>query len=187
MVKQIRIKRPGSQIWEEVTEQQLREYVSGNADEHQTIDSTTATLQHKREVAENLLKFSQDLQHRAIVHDNSKLEDPEKPHLDRVAYENRNGSPEYGSPEYDQQKQSLQPFLDHHYEHNSHHPEHYPGGVNQMNLSDVIEMVCDWMSAAKRGNQGVIDLTTLSERYKIDPMLKNIIGNTLENLYVDFK
>jgi hypothetical protein len=35
--------------------------------------------------------------------------------------------------------------------HNSHHPEHYGNrGISGMDLFDVVEMMCDWMAAARR-------------------------------------
>ena len=42
------------------------------------------------------------------------------------------------------------PALQHHYEDNCHHPEHYRNGIHDMNMVDLIEMLCDWRAAIKR-------------------------------------
>jgi hypothetical protein len=79
----------------------------------------------------------QNLQHRLLHHDDSKLVEPE-----RSAYEGLDeaiaGIP-FGSEEYRQAvRNHLGPALQHHYAHNSHN---YSNGVNFMSLFDMIEML----------------------------------------------
>lgn len=67
---------------------------------------------------------------RALNHDASKLEEPEKTVFDTCTLKLK--SMAYGSPEYKAAMEELKPGLAHHYAHNSHHPEHYPkrdGGI----------------------------------------------------------
>jgi hypothetical protein len=37
----------------------------------------------------------------------------------------------------------MAPALKHHYENNRHHPEHFKNNIDDMNLIDLIEMLCD--------------------------------------------
>ena len=86
-------------------------------------DSTGETLQHIAKVHINIGDMIRNLQQRARVHDASKLEEPEKSFFDK--YRPMLNELEYESPEYKQARKELQPALQHHYEVNSHHPEHY--------------------------------------------------------------
>lgn len=85
-------------------------------------DSTADTLLHIKRVNELLLIFSSELMSRAIVHDNSKLESPEKELFDEFTPKLKGTT--YGSDEYKSYLSELKVALDHHYANNSHHPEH---------------------------------------------------------------
>ncbi|WP_216369609.1 DUF5662 family protein, partial [Brevibacillus sp. MCWH] len=65
---------------------------------------------------------------------------------------------------------------------NSHHPEFYENGVDGMDLFDLVEMVCDWMAAAKRHDDGNIyeSLKINKERFGLSDQLYNIIKNTVD-------
>lgn len=143
-------------------------------------DSTADTLKHIKMVNQFLIDFSIDLLKRAQVHDNSKLESPEKelfdemtPILNKI---------EYGSPEYKESLDRLKPALDHHYLMNSHHPQHYNNGIDDMTLHDIVEMYCDWRAAVLRTQNGdmnkSIDINT--ERFNMSPQLSQIFKNTLK-------
>lgn len=120
------------------------------------------------------------LQKRASGHDKTKLEDPELPLF--TEYTEKLANCTYGSEEYQAFLKGLKPALDHHYANNRHHPEHYPNGIDDMTLIDVIEMICDWKAATLRHNDGnilkSIDINT--KRFNIDPQLAKILKNTVE-------
>lgn len=139
-------------------------------------DSTNDTLAHIALVAQKLERVVQALRARGSVHDASKLVSPEKemfdcfrPKLDTMSIE---------SDEYKQALVEMGEALQHHYEHNSHHPEHFPDGVNGMNLIDVVEMVCDWAAAAQRKGE-VVNLDWARSRFGLAPQTESIIANTL--------
>ena len=78
----------------------------------------------------------------------------------------------------------MQPALDHHYRENNHHPEYYEDGIKGMSLVDLIEMVCDWMAATKRVQNGDIytSLEINKKRFGIDDQLAKILENTVVNI-----
>lgn len=90
---------------------------------NQKYDSTAETEAHIVQVQDNMRDILKNLDQRAIVHDRSKLLPPEKEMFDEVTGKLRGLT--YGSEEYKQSLADLKPALDHHYAHNSHHPEHY--------------------------------------------------------------
>jgi len=93
-------------------------------------------------VQDNLLEFILFLGARARSHDASKLEAPEKEMYDEFTPRLR--ALTYGSDEYKECLKEMGAALKHHYENNSHHPEHFPDGINDMSLLDLIEMLADW-------------------------------------------
>lgn len=145
-------------------------------------DSTNATQDHINRVSELLEDCCGNLANRSVLHDQSKLEEPEKSMFD-TATERLKGST-YGSDEYKGFLAELKPALDHHYAHNSHHPEHYPNGVDGMSLIDVLEMLCDWKAAGERHANGSIErsLKLNRERFNISDQLQSILENTAREL-----
>lgn len=142
-------------------------------------DSTAETLKHIRLVNQFLTEFSIELLKRGQLHDQSKLESPEKelfdemtPILEKV---------EYNSPEYKESLEKLKPALNHHYEVNSHHPQYYPNGIDDMNLFDIVEMYCDWRAAVLRTKNGDIEksIEINKDRFNMSPQLVKIFKNTL--------
>jgi hypothetical protein len=144
-------------------------------------DSRADTLAHIRRVNALLLACCEDLQARASVHDNSKLDEPEKSTFDACTLKLK--AMAYGSPEYKAALAELKPALDHHYAANSHHPEHFSNGVDGMNLFDVVEMLMDWKAATERmANGGDIrrSLEINTERFKLSPQMRSVLANTIE-------
>jgi len=137
------------------------------------------TISHKSDVACNILKLCQDLKSRAINHDDSKLQQPEIGILARVTGTLKGLT--YGSPEYMAQLESLKPFSQHHYEANRHHPEHFSGGVDDMTLVDLLEMISDWTSATKKHSDGNIfkSIEHNTKRFNLSPQLAKILKNTV--------
>lgn len=141
-------------------------------------DSTADTLIHIRQVQENLNKFAIALIKRGQIHDNSKLESPEKEMFDETTQ--RLKTAEYGSEEYKGFLKELKPALDHHYTNNSHHPEHYSNGIDGMSLQDLVEMYCDWKAAVKRTKDGDLlkSIEINSTRFNMSEQLVSIFKNT---------
>ena len=145
-------------------------------------DSTRDTLEHIAKVESYLNDFRAKLYMRAIVHDASKLQSPEKEAFDEVTPQLHGLT--YGSEEYKASIAKLGPALEHHYRHNSHHPEHYPGGVDDMSLLDIIEMLCDWYAATQRHADGDMErsLRINADRFGIDRQLAMILANTAQDM-----
>lgn len=115
-------------------------------------DSTEDTERHINQVAARLIDAQRNLMHRGFDHDRSKIHEPEKSMYDEYTPKLR--ALTYGSDEYKASLAAMGPALQHHYAHNSHHPEHYPNGINDMSLFDLIEMLCDWHAAVMRHADG---------------------------------
>lgn len=145
-------------------------------------DSKTDTLLHIKRVAQLLTEASAELIRRANVHDNSKLNSPEKEFFDE--YTPKLAGSTYGSDEYKEFLKQLKVGLDHHYANNSHHPEHYANGVNGFDLFDLIEMFFDWKAATERHNDGNIykSIGINKDRFKINEQICDIFTNTAERL-----
>jgi hypothetical protein len=138
-------------------------------------DSRIETEAHIRRVQELLSEVLENLTVRARVHDASKLEPPEKEGFDEVTGALRGLT--YGSDEYKAQLKKLAPILEHHYAHNSHHPEHFENGVDGMSLLDLIEMFCDWKAATERHADGSISrsIELNASRFKLTDQLKSVL------------
>jgi hypothetical protein len=146
--------------------------------ENNNYDSSNETWRHIHEVAKRIHVFAWELMRRSIDHDQSKLEPVEKELFDKYTTELR--STTYGSEEYDSFLAKLKPALDHHYARNRHHPEFFPNGVREMNLVDLIEMLCDWKAATLRMESGDLhkSLEINKKRFDISDELMEILTNT---------
>lgn len=142
-------------------------------------DSKPDTLLHIKRVSELLTMASKELIDRANVHDDSKLKSPEKELFDE--YTPKLKGVTYGSDLYKKYLKGLKVALDHHYANNSHHPEHYENGINDMNLFDIIEMFFDWMAATERHDDGDIykSIEINKDRFKMSQQLSSIFKNTV--------
>ena len=145
---------------------------------NQQYDSTKDTLLHIKCVNALLLQFIQELINRAITHDESKLHEPEKPLFDTMTP--RLKTLTYGSEAYKQSLADLKPALDHHYAHNSHHPEHYENGINDFTLADLVEMFFDWKAASERHDDGDVlkSIEINKTRFGLSDQLCKIFENT---------
>lgn len=145
-------------------------------------NSEADTLKHIKRVNQLLLQFSQNLMTRAMYHDDSKLQPEEKLLFDEMTP--KLASSVYGSDDYKKMLDQLKISLDHHYKHNTHHPEHYPNGVDDMTLMDIVEMFVDWKAATERHDNGDIykSFDVNKTRFKMSEQLYNIFKNTAKNL-----
>ena len=142
-------------------------------------DSTADTLLHIKRVNQLLTEAASELIRRANVHDNSKLESPEKELFDEFTPKLKETT--YGSDKYKEYLKELKVALDHHYQNNTHHPEHYENGVNGFDLFDLIEMFFDWKAATERHADGDImkSIEINKERFGIDEQICDIFKNTV--------
>jgi hypothetical protein len=138
-------------------------------------------LWHNMLVASHLGRLIYLIRKRALVHDASKFTPDEFAgfvHINRVAREHEYGSPEYMASIKETDAVAL------HYSRNSHHPEHYPGGVDDMGLLDIIEMVADWKAASETYGQTSLEdaLAVHAERFGLEERHLYLIGLVIEAL-----
>lgn len=140
------------------------------------------TNKHREQVADLIANVFTELTMRIMQHDRSKLEPPE---LDIFAeYTPKLKNTTYGSDEYKTFLQEMKPALDHHYAENRHHPEHFKGGIQEMNLIDLMEMLCDWKAATMRHADGDIlrSIELNKKRFGYSEELAQIFRNTIQCL-----
>ena len=106
------------------------------------------TREHIEKVRDNINDALHNLTQRAVVHDATKLVEPELSGYQGLS-EALQGLT-YGTPEHRAAFALFKEIVKHHYAHNSHHPEYWPNGVADMSLLDIIEMLCDWKAANDR-------------------------------------
>lgn len=154
------------------------------------MDSRPDTYKHQGQVRGLLLGVVKDLTRRAHVHDDSKLQEPELACFDE--YTEKLEGTTYGSPEYREHLEGMQTGLDHHYQVNDHHPEHFGevqkiagklrGGIREMNLLQLTEMLCDWIAATRRHEDGDIrrSINQNAERFGYGEELHRLLHNTVD-------
>jgi hypothetical protein len=148
-------------------------------------DSTEDTKKHIDQVRAFIGDVVNELDVRAIEHDESKLSFPEKEIFDQMTP--RLSGVTYGSDEYRAMMKEMQPAIEHHNAVNRHHPEHFKLGIYGMNLIDLVEMICDWKAATLRHNDGDISrsLKINADRFGMSRQLVSILENTIE--YMEWK
>ena len=135
---------------------------------------------------ENVRKFikvvTDKLTQRGIDHDRLKCESPELELF--TEFTPKLAKSTYGSEEYNTFLKGLSPALQHHYANYRHHPEHFDKGINDMNLIDMVEMICDWKAATLRHNDGNLlkSVEINAKRFGMDDQLKQIFINTAKIL-----
>ena len=145
-------------------------------------ETTKATLEHIHKVQMILADFRIMLHHRGNIHDQSKLAEPE---LSLFAeWSPKLSAMKYGSEEYKEALTHMGPALDHHYENNRHHPEHFPNGIWDMNLFDLLEMMADWKASQERVKGGNMEqsLEINKKRFDISIPLVIVLTNTARDL-----
>lgn len=142
-------------------------------------DSRKDTKKHINRVGELVSFCVSELNHRAILHDDSKLKSPEKEIFDGMVPKLK--SLTYGSDEYKESLKELGVALTHHYKNNTHHPEHFDNGINDMDLFQIMEMLMDWIAATERHANGDIhkSLKINKERFLMSEQLYDILINTV--------
>lgn len=137
-----------------------------------------ATMKHMERVRNLLNVCVVELLDRGRLHDQSKLLSPEAEAFEQ--YTSKLAGSTFGSAEYDANKAAMDTALQHHYANNRHHPEHFPDGINDMTLVDLMEMFVDWKAASERHNNGNIlkSIEHNAKRFGIASQLEQIFANT---------
>ena len=140
-------------------------------------DTEICIKSHIKSVQEKLKVLIEELQQRLKNHDKSKLE-KELPFWEAMDKEPKYT---YGTQEYFEKARRNKMVFEMHYKNNRHHPEHFINGVSDMNLIDIIEMLCDWISY--KDDISITDAVEIieeqSERFGFSDELKNLMINTL--------
>lgn len=146
-------------------------------------DSEEETVKHIKSVNDKIDWVMFQMNRRGLMHDQTKLESPEKEIFDEYTPKLKNTT--YGSEEYGKYLEEMKIALDHHYKNNRHHPEHFNNGIRDMNLIDLIEMFCDWLSATERHDDGDIfkSIEYNQSRFGYSDELKDIFDNTAKFYY----
>jgi hypothetical protein len=146
-------------------------------------DSTNDVLQHRALVEKYMRILIIELLNRCGQHDISKLSPEEKPLFDELTPMLK--ATEYGSPEYHDHIKQLGVALKHHYANNRHHCEHFPNGIDGMNLIDLCEMICDWKASTARQQNGNIlkSIDLNADKLKHSVQLANILTNTAKEMF----
>ena len=139
------------------------------------------TLDHIEKVLINMLDVIANLTERASAHDASKLEEPE--FSGYAEMQKAFTGKEYGTLEYKAVIERFRPIVQHHYENNTHHPEHWPNGVADMSLLDMLEMLADWKAASdRRGDDLGKGIDYSVRRFGISDQLASVLKNTAVEL-----
>ncbi len=142
-------------------------------------DSRSDTFMHSQRVGELMVQIVKELLDRSTCHDRSKTQPPEVEVFDEFTPKLKGST--YGSGEYKGFLTAMGEGLRHHYAANRHHPEHFAGGVNDMTLVDLVEMLADWKAATERHDDGSLarSLDINRERFGLSDQLAGILENTV--------
>jgi hypothetical protein len=137
------------------------------------------TMRHIEMVRNLLNRIIIELIKRGQRHDQSKLAAPEVGLFTEFTPKLKHTT--YGSQEYEDYRKQLAPALTHHYAKNSHHPEHYKNGIDDMSLVDLLEMFVDWKAASTRHHDGNIrkSIEKNADRFGMSPQLIRILENSI--------
>jgi len=144
--------------------------------------SKNETRKHILEVNYFISQCIVSLLSRANNHDATKLGPDEAPYFDEHTPKLENTT--YGSDEYNKILEDLKPALEHHYKFNDHHPEHHSGGLQDMSLLEVVEMLCDWKAATLRHPDGDIrkSIELNQSRFGYSDEFKGLLLNTVNQM-----
>jgi hypothetical protein len=145
-------------------------------------DSRPATWEHIHQVQALLWHFIGQLQLRAHAHDQSKLNEPERSVFNEYTPKLRDST--YGSDEYKGYLAGMGRGLQHHYQVNDHHPEHFTFGIHDMNLLQLVEMLADWKAATMRHADGDLGRSIKQnvERFSYGLEIENLLTSTARDL-----
>jgi len=142
------------------------------------VECIQETLKHIKRVEELLRQTISKILEHACNHDASKLEEPELSIFTKFTPKLKNSI--YGSDEYKTFLHEMDEALNHHYDINTHHPEHWEAGISQMNLIEIIEMLADWKAASERHQNGSLKESIIinQKRFGYSDEFKCLLINT---------
>lgn len=151
---------------------------NNNLEQMSICECQVETQKHIEIVRKFIKMFTDKLTNRGVDHDKLKLESPEVEIF--AEYTPKLAQTTFGSEEYLQCLDNMKPALNHHYANYRHHPEHFKDGINDMNLIDIAEMICDWKASSLRQDDGNLlhSIELNAERFGIDAQLTKILLNT---------
>ncbi len=140
------------------------------------------TKDHIDKVRALIEDFERELNQRMNDHDQSKFFDDTEAKL-FAKYTDKLSDVTYDSEEYWELMEKLKPALEHHYENNRHHPEHWESGIDDMNLADIIEMFFDWCASSQRHKDGDVreSIEKNKDRFDLSDQLAQIFENTVDD------
>lgn len=143
-------------------------------------DSREDTKEHIRQIRVFTERIAEAIIDRGDYHDQSKLHSPEKEIYDE--YIPKLAETDYEGEEYKTYLEEMKVALSHHYSKNRHHPEYHANGIHDMNLVDLIEMLCDWKAATMRHEDGDImeSIEFNQKRFGYDDGIKQLMINTVK-------
>ena len=146
-------------------------------------DSYADTMIHKRNIENVMLPLIEALQERMKNHDNSKLSYPEKEGYDKHIPELKKHK--YGSSEYVKAREAMaKDCLDHHWEVNRHHPEHFPRMLRDMNLVDFFEYFCDCYASSLVSDTGFDKGVEINaKKHELPDTMVEIFKNTVRDFF----
>ena len=151
----------------------------------ETSDSSTSsyTLEHINQVKSKMQFLASVFATRGTSHDSSKLIEPE--YSGWLAMDQEPRYP-YGSEKYYDKINRYKEVLEHHYSLNSHHPEHFENPSTQMDLVDLIEMLCDWFSYSNNISwlEGYNTINSQCARFGLNDTIRYLLLNTFRNFLV---
>lgn len=136
------------------------------------------TQKHIELVRKFIRLFTDKLTTRGVEHDKLKMKSPEVEIF--TEFTPKLAETTYGSDEYKEFLEQMKPALEHHYANYRHHPEHFVDGVNDMNLIDLVETICDWKASTLRHNDGNLlkSIEINAQRFGMSEQLTQILVNT---------
>lgn len=143
-------------------------------------DSLSKARKHRNIVSNLINLLIMELHKKAETHDQSKLESPEAEIF--AYYPDFIEKSNYMSEEYKSLLKEYNSGIEHHFQNNSHHPEHFKNGINDMNLIEIIEMLCNWKANLKDGENIEDMIKKYKKIYRISNELTNILLNTVKLL-----
>ncbi len=129
------------------------------------LEAYAQTTEHIHLVSRLLSSAIVEFLRRILTHDRSKLKSPEMEMFADVTH--RLSGLTYGSPEYEAcRKEMMGNALGHHYSHNRHHPEYFPGRSECEEINDYI------IAVSRATISGDLDEKTLADYNKLVEYLK---------------
>lgn len=126
---------------------------------------------HIRTVQRFFTVITNKLNQRSMQHDLSKLNKDEFTGFVEVNQIARTHP--YPSPEYTKSLKNNK-TIELHFSRNSHHPEFYPNGIEDMSFCDILEMVIDWKAASETYGNTDMETVLLTQQERFDLKEKHI-------------